>query len=325
MTRQFISGAVVFSLAMIGEPDAFAQQDAEAATANSPVVFTTQQDHQNMLDQLGITKLRPGRSANADSPNAANYDEAQANPYPELPEILKTATGETVDTPELWWKKRRPEIVELLESEVYGRIPKNVPDVKWEVRQTREVEAGGKPAIQKELVGVVDNSACPEIEVNISMSLTLPKDAKGPVPVLMSFGWTPFEMERSGFGGFGRRGDGPRPPSKQDKLIAAGWGCAMLNPSTCPGRLWRLAASTLRPRCGSECRAHRSRSDSRHHRTDKSWPAAYARSVGCAACMGLGSFTSARLSRNRARGRLETSRHRGRVAVRQSGIGRDGV
>ena len=212
--------------------DAFPQQDAESTDAKAPVVFTTQQDHQNTLDQLGITKLRPGRSSNAESPNVANYDEAKANPYPELPEILKTATGETVDTPEAWWKKRRPEVVDLLESEVYGRIPTNVPDVKWEVRQTREVESGGKPAIQQEIVGVVDNSACPEINVNISMSLTLPKDAKGPVPVLMSFGWSPFEMERSNFRGFGPRGDGPRPPSKQDKLIAAGWGCATLNPST---------------------------------------------------------------------------------------------
>ena len=120
----------------------------------------------------------------------------------------------------------------MLESEVYGHIPEHVPDVNWEVRQTREVEAGGKPAIQKQLIGVVDNSACPEIKVNISMSLTLPQDAKGPVPVLISFGWTPFEMERFQFGGFGPRGNGPRPPSKRDLLIAAGWGCATLNPAS---------------------------------------------------------------------------------------------
>src|SRR5690606_9938649 len=75
-------------------------------------------------------------------------------------------------------------------------------------------------------------SACPEIEVEIAMSLTLPKETSAPVPVLMSFGWTPFEMERSGFRGFGPRGNGPRPPDKRDLLIAAGWGCATLNPST---------------------------------------------------------------------------------------------
>jgi endo-1,4-beta-xylanase len=230
MTKQRKFGVVSLGLALLTA--AFALNGAPAADATTPLVFTTQQDHANMLDQLGITRLRPGRSSNAESPNAANYDQAKANPYPELPDLLKTDSGQAVDTADAWWKTRRPEIVELLEREVYGRIPANVPAVKWEVRQTREVEAGGKPAIQQEIVGVVDNSACPEIAVNISMSLTLPKDAQGPVPVLMSFGWSPFEMERSNFRGFGRRGDGPRPPSKQDRLIAAGWGCATLNPST---------------------------------------------------------------------------------------------
>ncbi|MHB8865367.1 MAG: alpha/beta hydrolase family protein, partial [Pirellulaceae bacterium] len=70
--------------------------------------------------------------------------------------------------------------------------------------------------------------------MNISMSLTLPKDAAGPVPVLMNFGWTPFEPSPFAFGGRGSRGGqgGPRPPSREDKLIAAGWGCAILNPTT---------------------------------------------------------------------------------------------
>lgn len=206
-------------------------------TTPEPVIFTTQQDHQYMLQQLGITKLRPGRNGDAKAQNGANYEEASANPYPNLPELMKLANGEPVTTPEQW-KTRRAEIVELLESEVYGRIPANVPGVKWEVRETREIEAGGKPAIQKHIVGVVDNSACPEINVNISMSLTLPKDVTGSVPVLMSFGWTPFEPNPFSFGGRGGRGGpgsgpgGPRPPSKEDKLIAAGWGCATINPST---------------------------------------------------------------------------------------------
>ena len=229
--KQSLLGLSVLSSVLINPSEVLAREEAEPP-AKVPVVFTTRQDHQNMLDQLGITKLRAGRNADPNSPNAANYDEAKANPYPDLPELLKTANGETVDTPELWWTKRRPETVELLESEVYGRIPDTVPQVTWEVRRTRDIEAGGKTAIQMELVGVVDNSACPEIQVNLVMSLTLPKDAQGPVPVLMSFGWTPFEMEAFNLGG--RRGgtDGSRPPSKVDKLVAAGWGCATLNPST---------------------------------------------------------------------------------------------
>ena len=208
-------------------------QDGKTSTGapqnKEPVVFTTQQDRQNMLDQLGITKLRPDRDSNPNSANPANYDQAKANPYPKLPEVLETKAGKKVTTPEQWWNERRPEIVELLEREVYGRIPENVPKIRWEVKETREIEAGGKPAIRKHIVGVVDNSGCPGIKVNISMSLTLPKKADGPVPVLMSFGWTPFEP--SPFTLKGRAGTAP-PPSKEDTLIKGGWGCATLNPST---------------------------------------------------------------------------------------------
>ncbi|MFO0943282.1 MAG: hypothetical protein U0930_21315 [Pirellulales bacterium] len=204
---------------------------AQESDRKPPVIFTTQQDHQNMLQQLGITKLRPGRSGDTKAANAANYDEAQANPFPVLPELLKAADGTLIETAEQWWKTRRPEIVDLLEREVYGRIPAYVPSVRWEVRQTRDVDLGGTPAIQKHIVGVVDNAACPEISVNISLSLTMPKEVQGKLPVLMTFGWTPFEP--SPFGGRGRpNADGPRPPSREEKLIKAGWGCATINPST---------------------------------------------------------------------------------------------
>lgn len=221
-------------------PDGSVQDSAVAAVEKAPreadaklVIFTTQQDHQNMLLQLGIVELRPGKNANEKAANPANYDESKANPYPNLPDVMKFANGGFVKSPEQWWKSRRPEIVELLEREVYGRIPSNVPKVKWEVRETREIQAGGKTAVQKHIVGVVDNAACPEIKVNISMSLTLPKDAVGKTPVLLSFGWTPFEPSPFAFRGRGPGGQGgPRPPSKEDRLIAAGWGSAVLNPTT---------------------------------------------------------------------------------------------
>ena len=81
------------------------------------------------------------RNGDAKAQNGANYDEAHANPYPNLPDVMELAGGEQVATREQW-KSRRAEIVELLEREVYGRIPGNVPGVKWEVRETREIQAG---------------------------------------------------------------------------------------------------------------------------------------------------------------------------------------
>ena len=43
-----------------------------AVYAQDPVVFTTDQDHQNMLDQLGIKSIRRGFDADQSSPYAAN-------------------------------------------------------------------------------------------------------------------------------------------------------------------------------------------------------------------------------------------------------------
>ena len=88
----------------------FGQDATTTETVPEPVTFTTQEDHRNMMEQLGITKLRPGPSGNPSAPNSANYDEALANPYPDLPEVLTLKSGERVTTPDGWWKQRRPEV-----------------------------------------------------------------------------------------------------------------------------------------------------------------------------------------------------------------------
>jgi len=141
-----------------------------------------------MMDQLGIKALRPGPSGDESAPNHANYDESLANPYPNLPDVLTLKNGQKVTTPEMWWNQRRPEIVEDLEREVYGRIPRNVPKVTWTITVPDKEMVGWIPVIAKQLVGHVDNSSYPLINVDISMTLVVPANAKGPVPVLMMFG-----------------------------------------------------------------------------------------------------------------------------------------
>ena len=153
-----------------------------------PVNFTAEQDHQNMMNQLGIKTLRPGPSGNEADPNHANYDESLANPYPNLPDVLTLNNGKKVTTAAMWWDYRRPEIAEDMEREVYGRLPKNVPKVTWTVKITDKEFIGFTPVIAKQLIGHVDNTAYPLIDVNIAMTLVVPANAKGPVPVLMMFG-----------------------------------------------------------------------------------------------------------------------------------------
>ena len=130
----------------------------------APLTWTAQQDHQNMLDQLGIKKLRPGPSGRAGAPNSANYDESKANPYPDLPDPLTLNNGQKVTTPQIWQTQRHPEIVEDFEREVIGRVPANVPKVIWTItKQVNDgiIGASNIPVTGKQLTGHVDNPPSP--------------------------------------------------------------------------------------------------------------------------------------------------------------------
>ncbi len=194
----------------------------------------SQADRQKMLDLLGIKELRNGANgSNPDAPNAANYDESKANPYPKLPDPLILNSGKPVKNAKDWWDKRRPEIVELFDREIYGRMPQRTPKVTWEVAKTADEMNGTVAVVTKTLVGHVDNSAYPDIKVEIALQLSTPKDAKGPVPVMLELGFV---------GGFGRGlpGRGPIPgapppptgPTWQQQLLAKGWGYAVISPTS---------------------------------------------------------------------------------------------
>src|SRR5258708_18530057 len=154
--------------------------------------FTTEQDHQNMMDQLGIKALRPGPSGSEKAPNHANYDESKANPFPNLPDPLTLSNGQKVTTAKMWWDLRRPELVEMFERYVYGRVPVHMPRVTWTVTAVDREMIGFHPVIAKDVIGLVDNSSYPRISVKIHMTLVTPANAKGPVPVLMMFGHAGF-------------------------------------------------------------------------------------------------------------------------------------
>lgn len=218
-------------------PASEAPQDA--ADPPPPREWTAKEDHQDMMDQLGIKTLRKGADGrNPQAPNFQNTDESRANPWPNLPDPLSLKNGSKVTTAEAWRKERRPEIVEDFDREVYGRVPGNVPKVTWEVTSATEGKNGDIPVLRKSLVGRVDNSACPSITVDIQLSLTTPAGATGPVPVMMEFGFN-----FGGFGGGGPRGPGgperkgvgpPRGggPDWQQQVLAKGWGYAILVPNS---------------------------------------------------------------------------------------------
>jgi hypothetical protein len=251
-----------------------------AAAAQQPTgPSATEQDHRRMMERLGITRLRPGPSGNESAPNAANYDESRANPFPELPDLLTLRSGRRVTTPAAWWSQRRPEIVEELEREVYGRVPPAVPKVTWTVRVTDRELVGRTPVVAKQLVGRVDNAADPSIPVEIAMTVVVPANARRPVPLLMMFGRSalpapaqppqadldrinaalkrllvandttlravferypaydpvgrmPAPAPPFGVPAGGPQAGTPAEPPREQQLLAAGWGYAMLDPAS---------------------------------------------------------------------------------------------
>jgi lysophospholipase L1-like esterase len=222
--------ALAFGFTGAGQTPAPANPTAEATAA----------DHRDMMAQLGITRLRPGPSGNESAPNHANYDEALANPYPNLPDPLTLKNGGRVTTAEMWRTERRPEIVEDFDREVFGRVPKNVPKVTWRIDRTVQFEVGGRAATGKELIGAVDNSAHPEIAVAIQMTLVTPARATKPVPVMMMFGGRSGMPPSAGapaasapaFGSGRGRFPVPVDPPATEQLIADGWGYATISPAS---------------------------------------------------------------------------------------------
>jgi hypothetical protein len=193
-----------------------------------------EKDHQRLMDLLGIKELRPGASHDPKSPNPTNFDESKANVYPNLPDPLLLKDGKRVTSPQSWWTKRRPEIVEDFDREILGRVPANLPRVTWEVVSTTHETVGDVPVITKKLVGHVDNSSWPAISVNIDLKLTTPTNAVGPVPIIMELAFSSEFMAAIARsipemipGGPGNQG-----PTWQQQVLARGWGYAVLTPTS---------------------------------------------------------------------------------------------
>ena len=104
---------VVFGMRMLAQSGG----PSGGSGSQEPVKLTNQEDRQRMMDQLKITMFPSGPGAYL----ASTYDEATANPYPKLPDPLVMNNGTKVTTPAQWAKRRRAEIIELFDREVYGR------------------------------------------------------------------------------------------------------------------------------------------------------------------------------------------------------------
>ena len=176
--------------------------------------LTAEQDHRRLLDLLHISSLRLGVSGDPNAPNATNYDEAKADPASPLPDPLILREGGKVDTADTWWRRRRAEIVEDFEAEIYGRVPDDVPMPRWTVTDSASETLGNAAAVTRHLVGHV--AGAQGATVDILLTLTLPAKAEGPVPVILQL--APDAAFRARF-----------PSTWRAQVLAKGWGAAVLD------------------------------------------------------------------------------------------------
>jgi hypothetical protein len=209
-------------------------QTAAQAAQGVAVHLTAEQDRERLMKLLGLTggQMRLMPATDPSSPKSANYDESKANLYRNLPEVLVLKSGKRVTTADAWWTQRRPEIVEDYEREILGRAPEHLPSVQWEVKSETAENWRGIDVITKRLVGHVDNSSYPAIQVNIEMVLFTPAHTGGPVPVLMELAFAK-DWDRA----LARPFAVPPPEGTPGhwgvdghEALARGWGFAVLNP-----------------------------------------------------------------------------------------------
>ena len=183
---RYVPGLLLFALTA----SMSVQVDGQTDAGRVPVPLTAEQDHKRMMDLLKISGFPPG--AVASSPDT--YDEALANPYPNLPDPLTFKSGQKVTTARHVAKaaRRNPRGLRARSlrttaaahscCELAGREDDNwKPTAMWRRLRSNCSAASTTPRY-------------PAISVNVQAILTLPADARGPVPVIIQFGGGAFEL-----------------------------------------------------------------------------------------------------------------------------------
>jgi hypothetical protein len=200
-----------------------------------PVHLTAEQDRRRMLVLLGLTEaqLRPRPDGDAASPGSTNYDESKANIYPRLPDPLVMNDGKPVTTAAMWLAQRRPEIVADFNREILGRAPPGLPSVTWQTVSSEEEQYEGVPVVTRRLLGHVDNSSYPLINVTIDMIVTTPARAAGPVPIVMELAFAKDYEDALAHPGRDPELSGPgRYGVPWKPVLDRGWGFAVLSPTS---------------------------------------------------------------------------------------------
>lgn len=115
-----------------------------------------------------------------------NYTEALVGSYT-LPDPLTMEDGRPVQTREMWWSQRRPELVRLFEEYQYGRSPGRPNDMVFHVFESAGSAFGGR-AIRRQVTLYFNRD---RTGPDLDLLIYLPARATGPVPIFLNVSFSP--------------------------------------------------------------------------------------------------------------------------------------
>jgi hypothetical protein len=116
--------------------------------------------------------------------NNTNYDESKVPQYV-LPDVLLLGNGQKVETKEQWEKLRRPELLEIFATQMYGRTPVEKIHVRYETLTENPNDLGGK-ATGKQVKFIFSNKGK---ELEAILLLYIPNKPQKNVPVFVSYNY----------------------------------------------------------------------------------------------------------------------------------------
>jgi hypothetical protein len=118
-------------------------------------------------------------------PADVNYDEAKVPKYT-LPDPLVLQNGQPVPSARTWYKQRRPEILQLFQTQVYGRSPARPRRIDFEVSPVDQQALGGKAVRKQVTVFFSSRKDGPKMDILVY----LPAGVRRPVPLFLGLNFS---------------------------------------------------------------------------------------------------------------------------------------
>jgi hypothetical protein len=109
-----------------------------------------------------------------------NYDESKVRAYT-LPDPLTTARGAKITDAAAWNQERRPELLKLFETYVYGKMPGKLPAMRFQVTSEKKTACGGKATRKEVSILFTGQPDGPKMD----LLLYIPNQAQKPVPAFL--------------------------------------------------------------------------------------------------------------------------------------------